>query len=309
MMMKFRSPSHWVQAFVSYRYSGWALFNTSAIPTVVAPAPCSEREDPWLTLPVKIALLLILIIMLFDANYSLFQVLNGFSPILGNGWALITVFGDTLVALAICLPLGRYRPDLAWAAMLAALLATIFVHGLKSPLGLPRPAALLEPESFHVIGKVYWSNAFPSGHATTIATLCGIIILGWGKAMTSAWRITLLAVAILAGLSRVMVGAHWPLDVLGGFIGGWLAAAGGLLWARHWPWGLTAHGRLVIHAALTMCAIALLFNDSNYPVVRSWSFTIAGACLLATFGDSAMLQKGERLMAGCLARFSRSHSA
>ena len=210
--MKYQNLSYWIH---SAPYSMYCRLTSRKLPIYSVDIPEAQAPprpdyyDPWLFLPVKISLIMLLGIFLFDANLSLFNFLNSFAPTLGNGWVLLTVFGDTLVALAVCLPLARYRPDLAWAALLAALLAAVFVHSLKEPIGILRPAAQLSADTFYVIGKTYYGhNAFPSGHATTIATLCGIIVLGWGRVLDQIWRWWLLMMAILVGLSRITIGAH-----------------------------------------------------------------------------------------------------
>ena len=86
--------------------------------------------------------------------------------------------------------------------------------------GIARVRPDLEP---HLV--VVKTSSFPSGHAasSTIFYLTVALVLAGG----SRWRFTATAAAIilalLIGISRVMLGVHWPSDV----IGGW---AFGMLW-------------------------------------------------------------------------------
>jgi undecaprenyl-diphosphatase len=72
--------------------------------------------------------------------------------------------------------------------------------------------------------------AYPSGHATTAALTAGLLI--WAACRTTAPRPVLHAAAVLCagwavavGAARVVLGVHWPTDVLGGwlFASTWLA--------------------------------------------------------------------------------------
>lgn len=69
-------------------------------------------------------------------------------------------------------------------------------------------------------GSTEWAfNSMPSGHA--FATFAGLVVIGMlkPKYKWATWTL-----AIIIGLSRVVVGAHWPSDVLLGAFMGMLGA-------------------------------------------------------------------------------------
>lgn len=216
-------------------------------------------------------------ILLLQANGPLFLALNRLSAYTGDGfWAHVTVLGDALIALTMLLVLVRRWPDLVWSALLAGVLTFIFVHGFKHGLALPRPASLLADGQFHVIGRVLLTRSFPSGHAATAAMLAGVVVLHLSGRWRSRLAGPLLALAGLVGLSRIVVGAHWPADVLAGVTGGWLAAVGGTAWARRWAWGKSPTGRRWLTLILTACALAALFYYRNgYPQALVWQRILA----------------------------------
>src|SRR5574341_938732 len=128
-----------------------------------------------------LALIGFVVLIATDANQRIFLALNAIGPATSDAlWANVTVLGDTAVALSLCLPLWRRRPDLIWALAIGGLLATAWVHGLKPLLEVPRPPALLG-EAVYVIGPGYTVHSFPSGHATTCFFVGGLIALGLGS--------------------------------------------------------------------------------------------------------------------------------
>jgi membrane-associated phospholipid phosphatase len=211
-------------------------------------------------------------------NTSFFLALNGVSAFTGDGvWAHLTVLGDTLVALTLLLAFAGRRPWILWSGVFAALLATLWVHGLKDVLDMPRPASVLPPELVHVIGPVLKKGSFPSGHATAAFTLATVLCL---HVQTNAWRWTILTVATLVAISRIVVGVHWPLDVLAGAFGGWLSGVAGTLLAQRWPQGLSMRAQLLISAILAACAIVLIVRpDPIYAGTGVFQVTLALACL------------------------------
>ncbi len=83
--------------------------------------------------------------------------------------------------------------------------------------------------------------SLPSGHtvAVTILALSAILLIGQ-RYRRHRWWITVLAVLLMTtvGLSRVYLGAHWPSDVLAGYVVGILWV--GFIWLsikpllEHW---------------------------------------------------------------------------
>jgi membrane-associated phospholipid phosphatase len=170
----------------------------------------------------------------FD-NYGSFLWLNN----AGGGilwdylWGTITQLGDGLFAILLAIMLLRIRPDYT-GKMLIALFATLFIVAfLKSFFGVPRPPSVFAPDTINIIGPVLKNKSFPSGHTTT-ATMTGILLLFRGSDLSRGYRSAILGLTILAGISRIFVGAHFPLDVFAGHMLGLAIAYGALVVFENW---------------------------------------------------------------------------
>ena len=82
---------------------------------------------------------------------------------------------------------------------------------IKASVGRGRPGAVLENV---VLGFDVPTTeiGFPSGHTVLVFTLATV----FAAVLARRWQITAYVIAILVGLTRIYVGAHLPLDVVGG---------------------------------------------------------------------------------------------
>lgn len=239
-----------------------------------------ELKQPRVWLLPLLAALGALAVYATNANEILFRLTNRLGPETTDWlWANITILGDTLVVLTLCLVVARRRPDMLWAVMVVALLSTAWVHTHKPLFDVVRPPGVLDLKSFHVIGPAHQYHSFPSGHTTSAFAIAGGCVLGFGL---RAWAIVPIGIAILVAISRVVVGVHWPLDLLWGAVGGWLAAAVGLKLAARMSFGMHPVTQWIITVALAGCALALLFtHDTRYPQAIGLQRVIAIVCLAA----------------------------
>lgn len=165
-------------------------------------------------------------------------------------WYNITHLGNALVLIPllsfICLFNRR-----AWAAMFGAIpLAGALSHAGKNFFAIPRPAAILDPEQFTIIGSILTAHtSFPSGHTITIfsamsALWFALVNEGNKRDCLKFTLFTLLClVASITAVSRVAVGAHWPADLLFGAALGVVAGFSGENLTRRysswWHWTIT----------------------------------------------------------------------
>lgn len=184
----------------------------------------------------------------------------------GPIWANLTMLGDAAVTPLFLVVFIRRRPDLLWAAVIGSLLAYGFSHGLKPLINEARPPAVLD---IVVVGPRLLHGSFPSGHATTIFMLAGLLILGL-PVRNRLVQLGIVLAAATVGLSRIGVGVHWPVDILIGGADGWLSAACGILLAGYWPWGSHGKKRLVPLALLFLLSIYNLLGSASGYADAEW---------------------------------------
>ena len=135
-------------------------------------------------------------------------------------WVMVffTVAGVAYIWLLIALPVwfkGYHREAVDY--LLLILLVLLFATVLKFIIGRPRPE---DVRTVYVpVESLYQSYSFPSGHASR--GFAAALFLSY---RFRRWTVPLYGYAILIGVSRIYVGAHYPSDVLGGAILGSLVA-------------------------------------------------------------------------------------
>ncbi|MCK5810966.1 MAG: phosphatase PAP2 family protein [Cocleimonas sp.] len=170
-----------------------------------------------------IALFIVAVIILaLDGNTRLFLLTNNVSSVFADEmWVMITTFGNRLFALLLVLILFWRHIDLLRAALIAALISLLIVASLKSLIALPRPYDVLDPTSFYFIGEKMTTYAFPSGHTAAAFAIMGSVGFYFKNSPLILFAFFF---ASLIGLSRIMLGVHWPIDVLVGAALGWASA-------------------------------------------------------------------------------------
>ena len=119
----------------------------------------------------------------------------------------------TAVAVAV-LSRRRYR---AAAFAIAVMIATsLTTTAIKLALGRGRP-------EWQDATDLLSSKSFPSGHASSSAALAGIlIVLAWSflRRPAARWAVTVVAVGVWVAvcLDRVLLGRHYPSDVVAGSV-------------------------------------------------------------------------------------------
>jgi len=238
------------------------------------------RRFNWFTalsLPAT-AMLLMLGIYLSGLNQGLFLFFNSWQhPVPGVVWAHFTTFGDAAVAMAMMLPFAGRRPDILWPAMIALVLGALLTTGLKDGLDVTRPPGVFPPGQIMVYGPVHINDSFPSGHTLTAWTLASILWMGLG----SPWRGLILALAVLVGISRMALGVHWPMDVLGGMGLGWLVGQVSIYLARRLDLGLRPWMQRLFVLLLGADTVGLFWYDNGHEHTFWMQYLIATASLLA----------------------------
>jgi undecaprenyl-diphosphatase len=128
--------------------------------------------------------------------------------------------GMVWIAAGLALTLFRRFRLQHWAAVALALLMTTVVtdYIIKPLVGRPRP--FVHEPSVQVLGDRPSDASFPSGHAAKAAAGASILASAVPGLGPSCWIL-----AAWIAYSRVYLGVHYPLDVIGGALVGLLCAS------------------------------------------------------------------------------------
>nr|WP_297306835.1 phosphatase PAP2 family protein [uncultured Flavobacterium sp.] len=179
----------------------------------------------------------------------------------------LTQFGDALIILSFVALLLIYAPKV-WEALITASIVSAILVGILKPLfGIQRPAAAFGIENLHVIGRVLrGNNSFPSGHSVTVFTVLTVILFAFMPKKTTnqiIWSVSIFSLGIILILTRLGVGAHYPLDVTVGAIVGYISAILGLVINKRyniWTWIGQKKFYPVFIVIFLSCSIVMFFK-------------------------------------------------
>ena len=126
---------------------------------------------------------------------------------------------------------GNSRWELLRAIVVSFALSELITQILKLFAGQTRPNASIPGLDDHGYPKDPYGNAYPSAHT---AVVVGLVTAMWPW-LTWPQRVAGGIVATLVALNRLYIGAHWPIDVIGGAAIGLLAGSVCWLVAARWP--------------------------------------------------------------------------
>lgn len=195
-------------------------------------------------------------------------------------WVFLNLFGNGWFVFALTSPLLILAPRLLVAGVISGAITGAISRILKLSLEMPRPASVLDPSSFYILGKPLTSLSMPSGHTLTAFSLATALYFSAAPEKRKPYLWVFL-IAIGAGFARIAVGAHWPADVMAGAAIGLFGGIAGAALAQRIPARVTTPAswlvRLIAACAL-LCLYMLLSKQMDF--VESWPFQYGASVIV-----------------------------
>jgi undecaprenyl-diphosphatase len=187
---------------------------------------------------------------------SALQPVHGLFEFITEFGESVWILGPALILLPVTWLLARLAKP--WTLRLALLQMTgiwalilvgvglpgLLINIVKRVIGRGRPLHLEVPDApvFQYFLNDWTYQSFPSGHATTAFAFCFVVSFLAPRSLP--W---MLALATLIAVSRIVIGAHYPTDVVGGVVLGTLGAYAvrNFFAERRWVFRVLPDGRVV----------------------------------------------------------------
>lgn len=142
---------------------------------------------------------------------SIFWLINNLPDSFRNIFLVITAAGSQWMLFGVTLILiGLGKGRLALRTFSAGIAAYLTTEILKQVIGRARPGQILE--NVNVRELLVMGNGFPSGHTAVATAMAGVIYF----ALPTQLRWISFVWIGLVGVSRIYLGVHAPLDIVGG---------------------------------------------------------------------------------------------
>lgn len=165
-------------------------------------------------------------ISVLDFDYRIFKFLNSFAGISSVADFTFVALAEyamflMIAGFALFILLKKYdreRINATLQAFAAAFLGrAIIISIIRIFFFRPRPFVS------GIVNQLVEHNpmeaSFPSGHTTVMFALAFSLLF-----VNRKWGIVYLIIALISALARVVVGVHFPFDILGGILVGFLSA-------------------------------------------------------------------------------------
>ena len=165
---------------------------------------------------------LVFVVGLLPGDTALYgEIMARRTPAIQEFFSWANIFGSwtgLLPASIVLLAVSSEARKRWWLVAIVLLGAPVIEHAAKLLVGRPRPR-----------GR---AMGFPSGHMTGAAAFAVLAIYfaikeRWNRPQRLGLTAVVAAMVVLVGIARLVLHAHWPSDVLGGFLLGSSCAAAG----------------------------------------------------------------------------------
>lgn len=128
-------------------------------------------------------------------------------------YALVVLNASVQDSTRYMAEMNRWIPVIA-VFSLAYLFDGLLLGVLKPFLDFPRPPLALLPDTVHVVGIPKYHHSLPSGHAS----FAMLVTASLWPVLNRRLRVAGLFFLLWVGISRISLGAHFPADVMAGFL-------------------------------------------------------------------------------------------